>query len=76
MTERAAEIADRLARRRRRLRGFRGHLIGYFVVMAVLVAINMILTPENPWFTWPMVAWGAPLAIHAAYAMELFGGTK
>ena len=59
---------------RRRLRGFRIHLIGYFVVMAVLVAANMIFTPEQPWFVWPMVGWGGVLAFHVAYVMGLFGG--
>jgi hypothetical protein len=36
------------------------------------VLVNFMTTPENPWFTWPMVAWGAPLAIHTAYAIGLF----
>jgi hypothetical protein len=56
-----------------RLRGFIRHLVGYFVVMLVLVAINLLTAPERPWFVWPLVAWMAPLAIHAAYAMHLFG---
>ncbi len=59
---------------RRRLRGFGIHLVGYFVVMAGLVAINLIAAPENPWFVWPVVGWGGVLAVHAAYAMGLFGG--
>ena len=59
---------------RRRLRGFLNHLIGYFVVMAVLVPVNFIFTPETPWFVWPMVGWGGVLAIHVAYVMGLFGG--
>ena len=59
---------------RRRLRGFITHLIGYFAVMAVIVPVNFILTPENPWFVWPMVGWGAVLAVHVAYVMGLFGG--
>ncbi len=58
---------------RRRLKGFGIHLVGYFVVMAVLVIVNMIAMPENPWFVWPGVGWGGVLALHAAYAMGLFG---
>ncbi len=58
---------------RRRLRGFGLHLAGYFVVMAVLVAVNLATAPETPWFVWPMVGWGGILAFHAAYAMGLFG---
>ena len=56
---------------RRRLRGFLNHLIGYFAVLVVLVPVNFLTTPDRPWFAWVMVAWGAPLAIHAAYAMGL-----
>jgi hypothetical protein len=55
------------------LRAFRLHLTVYFAVMVMLVVGNYLTTPDNPWFVLPMVAWGAPLAIHAAYAMELFG---
>ncbi len=62
-------------RARRRLRGFGLHIAGYGIVMVVLVAINMLSNPENPWFVWPMVGWGGVLAIHAAFAMGLFGGS-
>ncbi len=57
----------------RRLRGFRIHLLAYFAVMAVLVVVNLATGPANPWFVWPMVGWGGVLAVHAAYAMGLFG---
>ena len=61
------------ALRSRRLRSFRLHLIGYAGVMAVLIAANVFFSPSEPWFVLPLVAWGAPLAIHAAWAMDLFG---
>ena len=60
-------------RRMRRLRGFRWHMIGFAAVMIVVVIVNYLTTPDNPWFVLPLVAWGAPLAVHAAIAMELFG---
>lgn len=60
-------------RRARLLRGFRWHLIGFFLIMGVLLIVNYLTTPEDPWFVLPLVAWGAPLAVHAAIAMELFG---
>lgn len=63
------------ARRRRmavRRRWFLNHLIGYFAVMVVLVPVNFLTSPDNPWFVMPMVGWGAPLALHAAYVMGLF----
>ena len=63
---------DERRRARRRLRGFGLHLAGYFAALAVLVPVNFLASPDNPWFVWPMVGWGAPLAVHAAYAMGLF----
>lgn len=60
----------------RRLRGFAIHLAVYFVVMIGSVAATFVLAPGNMWFAFPMVAWGAPLALHAAFAMGLFGGNK
>ncbi len=62
-------------RARRRLRGFGIHIAGYGIVMVLLVAMNMLSSPENPWFVWPMVGWGGVLAIHAAFAMGLFDGS-
>lgn len=56
-----------------RLRGFRLHLVGYFVVVAACVAINRLVTPDIVWFVWPMVGWGPVLALHVAYVMGLFG---
>ena len=64
---------DKGDRARSRLKGFLAHLAGYFVVMAVLVAVNLGTNPETPWFVWPMVGWGGVLAFHAAFAMGLFG---
>jgi hypothetical protein len=63
---------DAAARRgRARVRGFLNHLIGYFAVMIVLVPLNVATTPDYPWFLFPLVGWGAPLALHAAWAMGL-----
>jgi hypothetical protein len=42
----------------------------------VLAAVNLLIAPGQPWFVWPLVAWMAPLAIHAAYAMQLFGKSR
>lgn len=58
---------------RRRLRGFLNHLIAYFGVMVVVVPVNAWTTPETPWFLFPLIGWGAPLALHAAWAMGLIG---
>ena len=59
-----------------RLRGFAWHLIGYFAVMVVLGAINVLYTPDSIWMLLPLVGWGSVLAVHAAFVMGLFGGGK
>ncbi len=67
---------DEAARRaRRRLDGFLYHLIAYVLAMMLFVVANL-LTSEYPWFLLPLVGWGAPLALHAAYAMGLFDGLR
>jgi hypothetical protein len=65
---------DKLAadRARRRLRAFIIHLVIYFATMTVLLPINFIYTPRSPWILFLVVGWGAPLALHAAWAMGLF----
>ncbi|MGQ9365573.1 2TM domain-containing protein [Azospirillum sp. ST 5-10] len=64
-------MADPDPEARRRLRGFLNHLIAYFAVMVVAVPVNVLVDPQTPWFLVPLVGWGAPLAVHAAYAMGL-----
>ncbi len=57
---------------RRRLRGFAIHMAGFFIIIIGLAAVNFVYAPGEWWFIFPMVLWGAPLALHAAYAMGLF----
>ena len=46
----------------------------YFIVVAACAAFNFTNSPDRLWFIFPMVAWGAPLALHAAWVMGLFDG--
>ncbi len=71
MSEQEEKGNPKVERSRKRLRCFGIHLLVYFVAMAVLVGINLSLAAAEPWFVLPLVAWGAPLAIHVAYAMGL-----
>jgi len=47
------------------IKGFYIHLIVYTVVNLILFSINMILSPDNLWFFWPLIGWGIRLAMHA-----------
>lgn len=63
---------DQPQRDQRRRRQLLNHFIAFFAVAVILVPVNFLLTPDSVWFFYPLVAWGAPLALHTAYAMGLF----
>jgi hypothetical protein len=47
------------------IRGVAIHLFVYLAVNALLIAINIVKTPESIWAVWPLLGWGAGLAAHA-----------
>ena len=57
----------------RELRGFYTHLAVYILVNAFLVVIDMLTSPGEFWFYWPMLGWGIGLAAHA---LSVFLGTR
>jgi hypothetical protein len=59
--------------RARRRRGLRTHVLVALVAILALIAINALTNPAYPWWMWVAVAWGAPLAVHVAWASGLFG---
>ena len=59
----------------RRSAAFKVHLAAYIGLAAVLVVVDLILSGTVSWALLFVVGWGAPLAVHCAYAMNLFGGS-
>jgi hypothetical protein len=53
------------------IRGFYQHLAAYVVVNAALVLINLLTSPRDLWFMWPLLGWGIGVALHA---LSVFGG--
>lgn len=51
-------------KRVKEIKDFYGNLISYCVVIPFLIIINLITTPKNIWFYWPMLGWGFGVAIH------------
>ncbi len=43
------------------------HLIVYIVVNAMLFVINMVVTPQFPWFVFPLAGWGIGIICHYLY---------
>lgn len=46
------------------IKGFYIHLTVYVVVNLMLFTINMITSPNNLWFFWPLMGWGIGFAFH------------
>jgi transcriptional regulator with XRE-family HTH domain len=48
-----------------KLRGFYLHLFRYIVVVLLLLAINLIVSPQRMWVFWVIGGWGLGIALHA-----------
>lgn len=53
--------------------GFYTHLSVYVAVILLLVIINLLTSPGAIWYHWPMLGWGAAVALHA-FAVFVFPG--
>jgi hypothetical protein len=45
--------------------GFKVHLTVYLVVNAILITVNLINSPDNLWFIWPLMGWTIGIFWHA-----------
>jgi len=61
---------ERARKRVREIRSFYINLSCYCVVIPMLIAINLIYTPEYLWFFFSMAGWGIGLLIHAMSAFN------
>ena len=56
----------------RDIKGLYAHAIWYVVTNAALAAWNFIATPDNLWFIWCVIGWGAGLVAHGLSVFEVF----
>ena len=49
---------------RRERKAFTIHAIAYAIGNSILIAINLLFVSQFFWFAFPLVGWGAGLAIH------------
>ena len=52
------------------LRKFYTHLGVYVLVNLSLFLRNILISPDNLWFYWPLLGWGIAVVIHA---LSVFG---
>ncbi len=55
---------ERAVKRVKELKSFYGNLISYCIVIPFLIIINVVVSPKQLWFYWPMLGWGIGLAAH------------
>ncbi len=55
---------ERAVKRVKELKGFYGNLISYCIVIPFLVIINLLTSPKQIWFYWPMLGWGIGILAH------------
>jgi uncharacterized RDD family membrane protein YckC len=67
------EAFERAKKRVEEIKGFYAHLIVFIVVNAVLITINLLVTPRLLWFIIPLCGWGIGLFFHAVFGFGLFG---
>ncbi len=58
------EVYERASKRVAAKMSFFLHLTVYVVVNLLLVAINLVASPHELWFYWPLFGWGIGLLFH------------
>lgn len=58
------ELYQRAKRRVRAKIGFYVHLAVYVAVNILLIIINLTVAPQYLWFKWPLMGWGIGLFFH------------
>lgn len=46
------------------IKGFYGNLAAYIVVNTGLIILNLVTSPDQIWFIWPLLGWGIGVAFH------------
>lgn len=55
---------ERAQKRVKEIKSFYGNLISYCIIIPFLIIINLMTSPDNIWFYFPMLGWGIGLAAH------------
>lgn len=64
-TQETESIAyEKAVKRVKELKGFYGNLISYCIIIPFLVILNLMTSPRELWFYWPMLGWGIGLLAH------------
>jgi hypothetical protein len=59
-----------------KVRKFRLHAIVFLAALVVLIPLNFLVSPANPWWMYLAFAWAVPLTGHWLYAREFIGAKR
>ena len=59
-------LYERAKKRVEEIKGFYAHLMTYVLVNLALIVLNMVTSPRDLWFFWPLFGWGIGVVAHAA----------
>ena len=70
------DLLEKAKKRVYELKGYYIHLITYFVVNIFLLILNLLTSPDELWFYWPMLGWGIGILSHtwSIFGKNMFFG--
>lgn len=63
---------ERAKKRVEELKSFYIHLTVYITVNIALFILNMLISPKDLWFVFPLLGWGIGLSVH--FVVVILGG--
>jgi predicted membrane channel-forming protein YqfA (hemolysin III family) len=57
-------------KRVKEIREFYEHLTVFILISAIIIAINLITSPEYLWFVWCLLGWGIGVVLHGMKAFR------
>jgi hypothetical protein len=64
---------ERAKKRVDEIKGFYQHLLVYVLVNIFLFVLNVLTSPRDLWFYWPLLGWGIGVVAHAASVFAIGG---
>ncbi|WP_042722860.1 2TM domain-containing protein [Flavobacterium sp. B17] len=64
ITEDQDKSYERAQKRVKEIKSFYGNLISYCIIIPFLIIINLMTSPDDIWFYFPMLGWGIGVAAH------------
>ncbi len=54
------------------IKGFYGNLISYIIFNGFFLVLNLITSPNDLWFFWPLIGWGIGVVFHGMKVFNFY----